>query len=193
MSPRDLRTHTPAFHMTTRPFPSLLSGLMLLAIAGAVGCGGDDGEAAFRAASDRLAEAKSEAEVARDAVDQRREELEVAEVALEEAQAQLAATETRVDEARDELAAFATDDVVFRAVQLALLETDELREVAIRASVAQGVVTLLGRVDEAEERDLAVEVAKSIPGVVSVESEIEVAGESAGMPSVGEAAPSADE
>jgi len=193
MPPRDLRDRFLSDPITTRPFCTLLSGLLLIVMAGAVACGSDDGEAAFHAASDRLAEAQAEAEVARVAVDQRREDLETAEVALEEAQAQLAATETRVDESRDELAAFATDDVVFRAVQLALLETGELRDVAIRAAVSEGVVTLLGRVDEAEERDLAVEVAKSIPGVVSVESEIEVAGEFAEIPSGGTAAPPTEE
>ncbi len=122
-------------------------------------------------------------------MDRGREQLETAEAELEEALAQLAAAETRVDEARDELAAFATDDVVFRAVQLALLETDDLSDVAIRASVQDGVVTLRGGVENADERDLAVSVAKAIPGVVAVESEIAVATE---IDSESEPEPAAD-
>jgi osmotically-inducible protein OsmY len=137
-------------------------------------CGGSSEEAEFRKASEALAEAQSEAGVAREQVDVKRAALESAREALDAAETELASAEDRVAEARSALARFATDDVVFRAVQLALLETPELADVAIRANVQSGVVSLWGSVAERALRDRAVEVAEAIPGVVAVESHIAV-------------------
>ncbi len=160
----------------TRQMRTYVRRLVLASAAAlfAIACGGDSEEAAFREASEDLAEAQAEAEVARGLVQTRIEALDAAQAELEEAEAALRDADDRVDEARQALAEFATDDVVFRAVQLALLETPELGDVAIRANVDSGVVSLWGSVASEAIRDRAIAVAKAIPGVVGVQSHIGV-------------------
>ena len=68
-------------------------------------------------------------------------------------------------------------------VQQELLEDDDLEDVAISARVEQGTVTLSGVVPSAELGARAVELAESVPGVVAVQSRIQVAeGKPAGAP-----------
>ena len=159
---REMRTYV-------RSFVAASAAAFLL-----IACGGDSEEAAFREASEDLAEAQAEAEVARGLVQTRLEALDNAQTQLDEAEAALRDADDRVEEARRALAEFATDDVVFRAVQLALLETPELEDVAIRANVDSGVVSLWGSVASEAIRDRAIAVAKGIPGVVGVQSHIGV-------------------
>ncbi|NNL84719.1 MAG: BON domain-containing protein [Myxococcales bacterium] len=156
---------------SVRSWLAVVASVSLLA---GLACGGSSEEAEFREASEALAEAQSEADVAREQVEVKRTALESAREALDDAEAELASAEDRVAEARTALARFATDDVVFRAVQLALLETPELADVAIRANVQDGVVSLWGSVGERKLRERAVEVAEAIPGVVAVENHIAV-------------------
>jgi osmotically-inducible protein OsmY len=61
-------------------------------------------------------------------------------------------------------------------VQKQLLDDDDLEDVAISARVERGVVTLSGVVSEEKLRERAVKLAESVPGVVSVQDRIQVAG-----------------
>ena len=56
----------------------------------------------------------------------------------------------------------------------AVLPLAALEDVAIRAGVADGIVTLSGEVPEAALEERAIEIAAKTPGVVRVESRIEV-------------------
>ena len=137
-------------------------------------CGGDQAEEKLEEASRYLAKAREAVEEARLDVEERQadaqaaqEELAVAREALREAEEELSGFEAKVD-------LNATDAVLFRSVQKRLLEDGDLEDVAIAARVDKGVVSLSGAVPEAELRDRAVEIARSTPGVTSVESRIQV-------------------
>jgi len=88
---------------------------------------------------------------------------------VEAARQQLAKSSNRLEQQ-------ATDVALFRAVQESLLGNDRLRSSNVVAHVRDGVVTLYGTVPDAQRRDRAVEVARSTPGVSSVESQIVVRG-----------------
>jgi len=137
-------------------------------------CGGDQAEEKLEEASRDLAKAREAVEEARLEVEERQadaqaaqEELTAAREALREAEEELSGFEAKVD-------LNATDAVLFRSVQKRLLEDGDLEDVAIAARVDKGVVSLSGAVPEAELRDRAVEIARSTPGVTSVESRIQV-------------------
>lgn len=150
-------------------------GLALaLAVAGGVtGCG-DSATERWQEAVDDLEGAREEVRKAEEKVDSRREALREAEAALAEARQREAKAQEKVDEARADVSEEATDEVLFRAVQKRLLEDETLEDVAISAQVRDGVVILRGTVPDAELRDRAVQVARSVPGVAGVESEIRV-------------------
>lgn len=147
----------------------------LLTLGGLGGCGGGDSEVEkLMAASEELARAQEELARAE-------EEVQKAEAAFEEAQAALDAARARASEARQAVADAeaqvdqqATDDVIFRAVQLRLLEDRRLRNRAVRAEVDGGIVTLTGRVRTREEAERALEIARQTPGVRDVTSRLEV-------------------
>lgn len=61
----------------------------------------------------------------------------------------------------------ATDLAIFRAAQSALLDEPTLQAAAVVANVEDGVVTLTGSVATNEEKQNAVAIAKSVPGVRS--------------------------
>jgi osmotically-inducible protein OsmY len=163
------------------PMPSRLSlarilviALALAALCLATACREDSREAKLRDAQRELAAAEAELEEARTNLTAKTEALAAAQQAHDEARAAVRQAEARVEAARSEVGVFATDDVLFRTVQTALLEDDRLRDVAIAASVSDGRVTLSGDVPESRLRDRAVELAKKVPGVTEVTSEIRV-------------------
>lgn len=146
-----------------------------LALALATGCGQDE-EERLRDAIENLTEAREAVQAAQEevdekqaAVDEARAELEKAREGLREARERQAAAESKVDLS-------ATDDALFRTIQTRLLEDDDLEGAAISAQVSQGVVTLSGTVSKAEKRERAVEIARSVPGVSGVNSQIRVKG-----------------
>jgi osmotically-inducible protein OsmY len=129
----------------------------VLVVAGlAAGCGGGDDED-FRLAAQALTAARESVELAE------------AERQLREAEERLSDAESRVD-------LKTTDAALFRAVQKRLLEDERLRDVAIDADVRRGVVELRGSVPDERTAAAAVEVARSVPGVMRVESRVNVAG-----------------
>jgi hyperosmotically inducible periplasmic protein len=140
----------------------------------ALACGEPSREAQLRDAQKELTEAEKNLEDARGEHESRAKALAEAQQAHDEARDSVRKAEARADAARSAVGLFATDDVLFRSVQKALLEDDRLREVAIAASVRDGRVTLSGEVPNARLRDRAVDLAKKIPGVADVNSEIRV-------------------
>ena len=124
--------------------------------------------------SSRVDAARSEVEIASATVQEREAEVQEAQqrlsearVALKKAQQTVAARKATVDKS-------ATDAVLFRTVQKQLLRDEKLQDVAISASVVNGTVTLTGNVADAAQRDLAIELARTTPGVANVESRIRV-------------------
>ncbi len=149
-----------------------LAGLLALVCALAA-CGEDPEErlervsqelAGVRAALDRAQQRSQEKE---QAFERAKGELEDARRALHEAELELAQAETRVD-------LRGLDDLIFRLVQERLLDDGDLERVAIRASVARGVVTLEGAVPSAALRDRALGIAQTTPGVSRVRDSIRI-------------------
>jgi hyperosmotically inducible protein len=137
-------------------------------------CGGPDPEAELVEASQAVEAAKSEVETARATVEKREAEVQEAQQRLSEARAALQKAQQDVAARKATVDASATDAVLFRTVQKQLLHDEKLQEVAISASVVNGVVTLTGDVANAAQRDRAVELARTTPGVANVESRITV-------------------
>jgi hyperosmotically inducible periplasmic protein len=148
----------------------LLAGLLALA-----GCGGNDEAARIEELSEELAVLREGLPALRARVAERETAAKSAQDELAEARDALHASESRIAEIQREVGAHATDPLLFRMVQQELLEDDDLEDVAISARVEHGTVTLSGVVPNAELGARAVELAESVPGVVSVQSRIQVA------------------
>ncbi len=146
-------------------------GLAALGLVAVLACSADP-QAQFEDATERLADARAALESARADEQDAAAALEEARVAHQESQAAVAEAQRDVAEAEDGVRATASDDVLFRAVQMTLLE--ELRDVSIDAGVSGGVVTLSGTVPDEKVRARAQELAASIPGVLRVENRIQV-------------------
>ena len=140
----------------------------------ALACGGSDPEVDLEQASQAVEEARVQVEKARETVQTRESEVKDAQERLAEARATLREAESEFAQREAEVNRSATDAVLFRAVQKQLLDDADLSDVAIAARVSKGVVTLSGSVPSAKLRDRAVEIARTTPGVGSVESRIEV-------------------
>ena len=135
-------------------------------------CGEVSDEERLQEAAVRVADARQAVEEARATVDSRQEILDGAEAALAEAQETLRNVETLLREAESQVDLTATDAVLFRSVQQRLLAEEDLEDVAIRAQVENGIVTLHGSVPLERLRELAVEVSRSVAGVTAVRTEI---------------------
>ena len=147
---------------------------LLAAAFGLLGCNASDPERDLAVASEELAEARAGVEASQAVVDGKqrgvdaaRSELDASRELLRQAEERLALAESKVD-------VRATDDVLFRSIQRRLLEDSALEDVAIRAAVAEGIVTLSGDVPDAGLKERAIGIAAATPGVVRVESRIEV-------------------
>lgn len=145
-----------------------------LAIATLLACGSDPPEEQLAEAREQLGEARAEVKALEARVEARREAVKRAERSLAEARAKLDDAESELAAARKRIDTRATDVALFRSVQRALLENDELDEVAIRAEVNAGVVTLHGEVRTQAQAEAALETARRQPGVGEVRSRIQV-------------------
>jgi len=83
------------------------------------------------------------------------------------------------------------DALVLQDVKQALHDSPTLRRIPIQVSVQQGVVTLMGRTNNANIPGFAQAVVGAIPGVVQVDNQIDVVTGAAGYGTSGRAAPSA--
>jgi osmotically-inducible protein OsmY len=151
---------------------AILVGLATALVA--LACGGSDPEVDLEQASQAVEAARAKVEAARETVQTRESEVKQAQERLAEARSALREAESEFAQREAVVNRSATDAVLFRAVQKRLLEDEDLSEVAISARVSKGVVTLFGSVPDAKLRDQAVEIARTTPGVGTVESRIEV-------------------
>jgi hyperosmotically inducible protein len=156
-------------------FLRLLVASALLCVAPIAGCSSSE-EEKIEALTEELGDLREGLVEVRSQVTEREATAKAAQDALAEARAELRERESRIAEIEKELGAHATDPVLFRMVQKELLDDDDLEDVAIAARVEHGVVTLSGVVEKEKLRLRAVELAESVPGVVSVQDRIQIKG-----------------
>jgi osmotically-inducible protein OsmY len=155
--------------------PSVLRSLLiLLPLALMMGCGEPTQEELLEAATEALGAAELESDDASSALAQREEELALAQSARDEAAERVREGERSLSEARAQVGLHATDDLLFRTVQQALLEDSVLADVAISAKVEDGVITLTGDVPSEAIRSHATLLAEGVPGVAEVRSQLTV-------------------
>ena len=153
-----------------------LRTVLTAALAGVVvtGCGEPTQEELLQAATDALAVAEAEVEEASAELALREEELALAQAARDQAAERLRDGERTLAESREQVGLHATDGLLFRKVQQALLEDEELKDVAVSARVDDGVVTLTGEVPDDATRERANAVARAVPGVAEVKTLLQV-------------------
>lgn len=131
----------------------------------------------------RLADQRALHEKAVARAEQARAALASDEKAVAKSQSDLDATSGALKKAERKLAALqpvVPDEQLFREVQSALLESEALSQVAIRAEIEKGTVVLHGAVPDERVREGAERVAKEVPGVRAVDNEIKVVGQPQG-------------
>jgi len=162
----------------SRPQPPVLSLVALFALSAlllsAAGCGGENQEQALEEATAAVMAERDAVQEAREKVDAHQQAVDEARAELEAAKDELKIREQALREAESHVGLKATDATLFRSVQRRLLDDEELDELAVAVQVAKGVVTLLGTVPDEDDRARAEEVARTTPGVVTVENQIEV-------------------
>lgn len=67
-----------------------------------------------------------------------------------------------------------TDDRIYNDVRARLADDPDIKGAAIDVTVKNGVVTLKGRVGDAQAREKATKVAKKAKGVTMVENELKL-------------------
>jgi len=166
---------------SSKRLPAVALAVAGLATSTLLGCVEDRPESKLRAAADRAREARAAA--AEEADDLRgeladlkaeRHDVAQAQKKVSDASRQLSQATARLDDALAKLDAKASDVALFRAVQTALLEAEEIRDGAVSVSVRDRRVRLGGVVREAPDRERAIEIARSVPGVLRIEDSIEV-------------------
>jgi len=149
---------------------------LFLALAGLttalLGCSEPTAEEKLASAEETLLAAEDLRDRAIEAQERRQTEFDAAKEALEAAKTRAAEAQVKVDELGRMIQQLATDDLLFRKVQSALLDDRELAATAISAEVHGGVVTLTGSAPDEETRVHATEVASGILGVREVRSNI---------------------
>ena len=150
--------------------PRLLPGVLCAAVVGAFvlsGCQPTPPETELQAADEALGEAT----IVLAELDTR---IEQTEDLLDDLRAERREQRDTVRTLEQRLEARATDVAIFRAVQTALLDDEQLHEVAISADVEDRVVSLGGVVRSEEEARRAATLAAEVPGVDGVTSRIRV-------------------
>jgi osmotically-inducible protein OsmY len=156
------------------------SALGFAAILLALACG--------ESRQEKFEKAMHAAEVARTALDSAREGFASHEVVAEEARAAAAEAEAELgvarqkldaasatyESARAEVARWADDASVTRVLQQQLLDEPALAVAAVSARVENGTALLEGSAPDDETRERAAAIAREIPGVVDVQSQIAV-------------------
>ncbi len=85
-----------------------------------------------------------------------------------------ASKDARLKEGEEESMALLEDLILAKKVEAELLKSSLSRALKFCISCEDGVVTIAGHVQSEEEIEEAVELAKSVKGVVDVESELDV-------------------
>lgn len=128
---------------------------------------------ALEAARKARTEAESAVEDRKQALADQQRKLDQAKQKLAEARERLEAANQRVDEA-------VSDEVLFRAVQRAVLDPKRFPDAAIAVGVDDRVVTLTGTVPDAATKKAALEAAGAHPGVREVRDQLKIASGKAG-------------
>ena len=144
---------------------------LLLALAG-TGCGDPTPEEQLADATEELTSATQAKNAAQTTLDQLERRLEDAQAARDKAAEAFDEVHQRWASAKNAVGEFATDEVLHRQVNRALLEEPELEGATITAGVQDRVVTLIGGAPNAEVIVLATELAGAVPGVADVMSEV---------------------
>lgn len=129
----------------------------------------------YQEAVEALQEALAERGEAREQVQEVEEEIAELRESLADATEELAQARQQVNAATQALAETVNDQVLFRAIQSALLEQSRFDETAIAVGVDNRVVTLTGSVPDEETRKAALELAQSQAGVKRVVGMLEIA------------------
>jgi len=158
--------------MLRSAFPRFV--LCVALAASVLACGEPTREEKLAAALESRNDAQEAVDKAQAEVEETQAALAAAQKASRDASQQLSGAKQKLGEANAQVGLYATDDVLFRAVQKALLESSDLVDSAISARVQDGVVTLSGEAPDARVRDRAVEVARSVAGVSDVQSHIRI-------------------
>jgi osmotically-inducible protein OsmY len=162
----------------SRHHPTVLSLAVLFALStllfAVAGCGGDSQEQELKQATAAVAAKREAVQEARDEVETRQQVVDEAQKQLEAAESELRMREQALREAESDVGLKATDPALFRSVQRRLLDDEELDELAIAVQVTKGVVTLQGTVPDEKDRARAEEVARTTPGVVTIENRIQL-------------------
>lgn len=137
-----------------------------------ISCSEPTAEEKLASAEETLRAAEDLRDRAMEARKRREAELAAANEALDAARTRAQDAQDKVEELERMIQQLATDDLLFRKVQSALLDDRELAATAISAEVEDGVVTLTGSAPDEEARAHAAEVAGSILGVRNVRSNI---------------------
>lgn len=159
-----------------RPF---LTALLVLALplSTSLACGGRSRDAKLSKAIQARKEARQALEKSRKTLSEAEQRLAKVQTERDQAAKAVHEAERALSEAEAKVGLYATDVELFRHVQKLLLEDPALKDGAISASVKSGVVTLSGHAPDAKARDHAIEVARKVPGVVDVRSQIEIPSE----------------
>jgi osmotically-inducible protein OsmY len=155
--------------------------LILVASLAGWGCGeAESPEGKLKRAAERAeevreqrAEKQNEVTELRKELARQREVLKKTEAELETAREELASTQEKLQKAQARVDAYATDSALFRRIQKQLLE--ELDQSAIDVEVTDQVVTLQGKVATEDDREKAIEIARSAAGVEDVVDKTELA------------------
>ncbi len=162
------------FDPTARPLRRLCVGAALWAAALGLAACGESAEERLERVSRELAGVRAGLASAQQQTKQREQAFERAKTELEQARSAQREAELALAEAENRVDLHGVDDLIFRLVQERLLEDSDLERVAIRATVARGVVTLDGQVPSATLRDRALGIAQTTPGVSRVSDSIRV-------------------
>ncbi len=170
--------------------PLALACGLLLAVVG-TGCGEATPEEKLAEATEELTDATHAKEAAQATLDQLEKRLGDAQAARDQAAEAFEEVRQRWQDAKDAVGEFATDEVLHRQVNRALIDEPALEGATITAAVENRVVTLVGGAPDAEAIALAAELADAIPGVAEVVSQVAIESPEVGAPPA-EAAPEAE-
>ncbi len=158
----------------TSEFRIFRPGVVALALVAllALGCGDKSPEELLAEATEELGAATQAKEAAQGSLDQLDDRLEKAQSARDTAFEAFEEARIRWETAKDAVGEFATDDVLHRQVNQALLDASDLEGTTVQARVRNRVVTLIGVAGSQDAIDTAVELSTAVPGVSRVSSQV---------------------
>ena len=148
--------------------------LVVIAAVFALGCGEKSAEELLQDANQELSAAEQTKEGAKVALDQLDARLAEVQAGRDKAAEAYEQARQRWLGAKDAVGEFATDEVLHRQVNRALLEAAELQGSTITAQVEERLVILVGSAADSDAADRAAELARAVPGVAEVISKLAI-------------------